>query len=348
MGMFKQVFIFSFLLVLGISLVAAISGQAFIDAGQVIPVPCSELDDFDGLACGQQISSADGRGAVDICENCYVCGVEDGICPEDFFSSINSMGVSCENCADPDCTGCVNGTVRVNDSGVLLPASGAEVYAYYPSFGGRRLLSTADSSGYFQANVMSYEVINVEVEYRDSNGEVYLSDLIPITTDRSFECAPIYSLYTPPASSPDDPDDPVDPPLPGDNDTVILDPSPCQADCTRGPGRTCDVSCEGVNDCSFASSADFPLEDVLDAVDGQMPGTRITLGQTVDCDAGAATSSYLYACEGAIQTDVTPVVGGQCSSQFSRIDNPIENLITRTQRVWFDGEPVEVVIVVWE
>ncbi len=51
-----------------------------------IPMSCADLSDLSTLVGGNTPNSANGYGAVDICTNCYPCGYDDGICPEDFYS----------------------------------------------------------------------------------------------------------------------------------------------------------------------------------------------------------------------------------------------------------------------
>ena len=67
-------YLYFFVLVIGIvSFFSIVSGQ----------VQCTESTDSE---CGAPITTP-GQGAVQLCEDCFVCGILDGVCPEDFASN---------------------------------------------------------------------------------------------------------------------------------------------------------------------------------------------------------------------------------------------------------------------
>ncbi len=66
-------YLYLFVFILGI-----ISAVSFV-SGQITCNPDLE-------ACGTPITNA-GYGAVQLCENCFICGLQDGVCPEDFASN---------------------------------------------------------------------------------------------------------------------------------------------------------------------------------------------------------------------------------------------------------------------
>ena len=66
-------YLYFFVLVIGIvSLISIGSGQL--------------CDPGSDVSCGLPIDT-DGQGAVQLCEDCFVCGASDGVCPEDFASN---------------------------------------------------------------------------------------------------------------------------------------------------------------------------------------------------------------------------------------------------------------------
>ncbi|MFT4261464.1 MAG: hypothetical protein ACMXX9_03455 [Candidatus Woesearchaeota archaeon] len=58
-----------------------------IGIGLFIPLIQAQACDPDSdEACGSFSITEPGTGAVQLCENCFICGVSDGVCPEDFAS----------------------------------------------------------------------------------------------------------------------------------------------------------------------------------------------------------------------------------------------------------------------
>jgi len=81
---------------------------SFFVLGAVGDGSCAQ---FDSVCYGSSLGSDLGHGAVELCGDCYRCGVSDGVCPEDFFNGTHYA--VCSGCADPDCL--VNLTGRVYD-----------------------------------------------------------------------------------------------------------------------------------------------------------------------------------------------------------------------------------------
>lgn len=93
-----------------ISAVALVQG--FADTG-----PCVTFSNSQQTACGYTVSSNIGQGAVELCQNCFMCGDADDICPEDF-------GANCSGCADPDCLVTITINVHKADG---TPLGNAEI-----------------------------------------------------------------------------------------------------------------------------------------------------------------------------------------------------------------------------
>ncbi|MBW2983479.1 hypothetical protein KY327_04200, partial [Candidatus Woesearchaeota archaeon] len=86
------------LLVLAVLVILGTSAtviQAGVDDGACITMAESEK-----TACYQRsVESADGFGAVELCGDCFACGYDDGVCPEDFTS--DGVTANCTMCPDP-------------------------------------------------------------------------------------------------------------------------------------------------------------------------------------------------------------------------------------------------------
>lgn len=88
---------------------------------------CNNQNNFETLVCGGTPNSVSGFGAVEICGNCYPCGQADGICPEDFYSTVTQMQGNCRLCPDPDCPATIKGYVF--EKGIEVP--NAEIITTY-------------------------------------------------------------------------------------------------------------------------------------------------------------------------------------------------------------------------
>lgn len=346
----KRVFGLVLAFCLALPLIIATNSTYYLDQGQRIPYECSQLTDFATLVGGATPDSAAGFGAVDICGYCYTCGVADGICPEDFYS--NGQQGSCSGYADPDCTGCILGSAQINFSDVgLQAAQDAQVHVRYyephlqslsgpvSASNGGVLSSTGDFSN---VPIISGVLASVWVQYTDpfATGPLatYISEQVNITSGTVTRGAACYDVDT----------------LNGG--TFTLNPAPCQADCTRGSGLSCDPSCNGINGCQYASGYGFSSSQVAAASDGYYPDDYVELQSTFDENSCTSTVYYTNACTGAVNVSQSfQLSGGNCGvSSPSLVDaqSPILNLVTRVYRVWYDGptgdQPVELVIMHWD
>ena len=183
---------------------------------------CAERADYSTLVCGSTPNSALGFGAVDICGDCYPCGVADGVCPEDFYTSSIGRG-SCRFCPDPDCQVSINGMVENADG---TPINGASVIAIYePNI--RETIATSLADGTYQGLIRT-GFVRLFVRYEDFDSRVIYTDIerlgsgIVKTIDFTGSDA--------------------------------VEPGTCQPSCTDTFGNRCKASCDGINSCTFKNA----------------------------------------------------------------------------------------------
>lgn len=289
-----------------------------------LPQPCTQTGTF---SCGSTPSSIQGFGAVEICGDCHVCGADDGVCPEDFYS--DGVQGSCASCPDPQCTGTIHG--KVNDS-QGIPVVNAEIMARYPGTQSFQKVAETTTNGVYLEPIMSADPISLFARYEGQNmagyTEVYVSDIKDITLERG-ESEEV-------------------------NFTVSL--AACTANCTRVGNIACDESCHGQNGCYFAEDNQQGIfaADTKLILDGVIDGTKTVLKTEKDCDAETQTDYFTTRCSGPVQEEVRYYPPGSCAGQNSGYqildtdDNKL-NLISRTVRVYTEqGEMAVLTIVYWE
>ncbi len=189
---------------------------------------CDLSKDF---ACGSTLDSSAGFGAVAICDDCYVCGVADGVCPEDYTDGTTTA--SCFNCPDPDCNVTLRGYVK-DDYGHYLNDVSVETQIYDSGnskttshYGGIGL------NGYYSLNVPPG---NYWISFKKFG---YQTRLVKFTESvETFSGSDIYEL------------------------NVTLQNASCHADCSGFyyPGETprCSAACNGFSQegdsCTFITN----------------------------------------------------------------------------------------------
>lgn len=283
----------------------------------VIPFVQGTCNPTTDLVCGNTPSSPAGFGAVSVCDTCYTCGIADGFCPEDFYSTISELQGSCGECPDPDCTANIDGYV-FNNAGTGVDA--ARVYAIYNPPGGPTSpeeLDKADENGYYESAgvLQSGNAVTLYARYVNPyTGMTYQSDEDEYTVLRGED----HHI----------------------NFTVEL--AECNADCTRGTLPYCDASCDGINGCAYSQQLpNYPKSFLIQEANNKHIDTRIELNVREFADR--TEYDYFMSCEGSVQTQTRYKVnlGGTA-------DEEIEHLITRSKRVSYRGEPVDVVFVYWD
>ena len=116
-----------------------VSALAITAQGEVGSGPCRTFGNVATTVCGATVDSTYGHGAVELCGDCFPCGVRDGVCPMDF-------GVNCSACADPDCPMDISGIVFRPDG--TTPLRNAEVIAYQAYFDAPFVSITSDEGRY--------------------------------------------------------------------------------------------------------------------------------------------------------------------------------------------------------
>lgn len=284
------------------------------------------------LACGSTLSSAAGFGAVELCGNCAVCGADDGICPEDFYSG--GVQGSCASCPDPQCTATLSGYVFYGSAELPIP-NNAEIKARYHPGEAFRTIAQTTTGGMYLEHPMAANSIELFATYNDTNGaniNVYNSEKITVDLSRGEE----------------------------KEINFTLSPAQCEQDCTREGNNICDATCQGKNNCTFANNAKYTSNYTKTILDGYVKEEKVTLNSTIDCNiTNTITEDIATACVGPITQKVSNYPIGVCGNnasggnitQFQVIqsDDDKESLITKTVRVYTeDGRMAILTIVYWE
>jgi hypothetical protein len=224
---------------------------ALFSFSSVFALSCADQLEFNNLVCGGAPDSVLGLGAVEVCNHCYPCGADDGVCPEDFYTSIDGRG-SCRFCPDPDCLVGVEGIVELS-AGDNIPIGGAQVVAIYD--GEEEDIAITDSNGSFSARVRT-GLIDFFVRYEDFDSRVISQDInrIDPTAVQRVDFV----------------------------DDFGLEPGTCSNSCTSVTGNRCKASCDGINGCQFENFS------VANLCDDKLVGTRVFLenGNYIECCAG--------------------------------------------------------------
>lgn len=279
-------------------------------------------------ACGATLSSAAGFGAVELCGTCAVCGADDGICPEDFYSG--GLQGSCASCPDPDCTATMTGQVFYGNTG--MPISNAEIKAKYPGDTTFKKIGETTTEGKYLEYPRTANPIEIYATYTDSNGateDVYNSKISDISLSRGEEKQINFTLW----------------------------PAKCLSDCTREGNSICDATCNNQNGCVFAHNEKYSSNDTKIKLNEHKIGEKVSLDSVTECNGtNTITEDIATTCTGPITEKVSYLPTGACGdgnqTQFSTVtpsDNNKENLITRTARVYTeDGNVAILTIVYWE
>lgn len=277
-------------------------------------------------ACGQTLWSAGGTGAVELCGNCHPCGYNDGVCPEDFYSSVTETRGSCGACPDPDCTASIYGYVTSEEG---EPYKNAVIRARYTSqneqLNSRDIeIGISDENGYYEnETLITGTQVKFYAEYTDellNNNVVYISnEEYTINVVRGEE----YYL----------------------NFTMSI--SDCEEDCTRERSDQCDMTCQGKAGCQFPTSTDphYTVDQTSKAADGYLLDEKVPLGKPRIIEDKEYTD-FFYGCKGEIQSEWRYITGSGLG--LGTGSNDIDNLVTRVHRVWYKGEILEMVITYWE
>jgi hypothetical protein len=168
------------------------------------------------------ISSDTGFGAAEICTTCYKCGVQDGVCLEDFATAGSFYRGNCSECNDPDCSATLSGYVyrRETYSGANRePVAGALVKAVptNPHFLFWENMTTTDTFGHYTLTIPSGRIVV-------SASKVGLdTEIVEIMSTSRDEIT--HDFFLPNAS--------------------------CDENCTNYFGR-CNKDCQGINGCNYA------------------------------------------------------------------------------------------------
>lgn len=270
----------------------------------------STCDQLNKDVCGTTPNSAIGYGAVDICNTCYPCGADDGVCPEDFYSTVTNMKGSCRNCPDVDCTATVNGYVKSVEGN---PIPGAIIFVTHAH--GQVEIGTTDTNGYYSTNRAIAGIVKFHASYSDYDTEIVTAEIKRGSTDNQVN--------------------------------ITVSPGACNSDCTDVFGTVCKASCQDNNGCLFTDGRFYggvqintfytPLE-ISSRCDGYAPGTRLPVYQN--------TTHIVYAecCTGGTVAEERPTL-----RPLEEGDNEcIDNLGTHIVKAKYRGQTVRVVVKAWQ
>lgn len=233
---------------------------------------CASQSNYASLVCGAAPDSDFGLGAVDICDTCYVCGAADGVCPEDFYDSTQSMRGSCVNCPDPDCSAKL--VIDIKDEN-NAPIGGVASLVDYSSTTVDDVQDVSDVNGLVNS-VRSYNVVSGIATISISKpGFVSQQQVVQLNRTNQTQ----YVYFT------------------------DFSQAACESDCTRVGSNLCDATCQGdVSGCSFPSNDNYTIETTKTACNLQQNGQSIYLGQL------GSQVFYVQCCSGIIYAQTRPLI----------------------------------------
>jgi hypothetical protein len=280
--LFACIVVFSFSILFSSSLVLASS-------------PC---DDF--FACGVDLDSNSGFGAVAICDVCYVCGgVSDDVCPEDFYDSVMDLQASCAMCPDPDCTAELKVTVT-DDNSPSFPVTDVDITVTYQNNPPTTRSSTTDGAG-----ETTFEILSGNATITASkNG--FAPQVKNVLLNRTNTLQTIAFTNFKEAS--------------------------CTSSCTREGSLYCDPNCQGFEGCNYDNIdfiGDYTSDDVKDRCSYQLNSSKIVLGY--------ASGSVYFAncCTGGISQETRPTIAiDKQTLPISNLMSHVQSLRLNQERVF--------------
>jgi len=267
--------------------------------------------------CGTTPNSLIGYGAVDICNNCYACGVKDNVCPEDFYSIVTHKHGSCRNCPDPDCSATVEGWVKSIEGNYIpgaqiLISTGTKQIPLQDTDGTN---VTTDNQGHYSSAHAIAGLVKFYASYQDYDTEIISTEIIRGST--------------------------------GNVINITVSPGACNSDCTDKFGTICKARCNGVNGCEFtdgrlgdvSSTSSYTSEYIASRCDGYVPGTRFPVYEN------ATNIVYAQCCDMGKIVQPRPVL--QTTFAPGTTDC-IENLGTHVIKAKYKGQTVKVVVKSWD
>jgi len=208
-------------------------------------------------------SSELGIGGARICGVDYMCGIDDGICPE-LFNDTNGRVGNCSNCPDPDCTGFVNGTVFDNSTGTPRPLIGANVSLF---FSYKKTYSISDANGNYRLETPSgFQTIGASKTGYDT---VIHKVFVPNNVTQGNATQDFF-----------------------------LPIGICHPDCTNEFGR-CNPACEGFVFANTSDNCTYSSEEVKQACANKLGGSEVfmeyyneTHAYYADCCEGLKVLKY--------------------------------------------------------
>jgi hypothetical protein len=251
-------------------------------ASLALAQPCALRSDYDQLVCGRSPDSVSGFGAVDICNNCFPCGVPDGVCPEDFYSTTTNRQGNCRLCPDPDCEATIEGYVFEQG----YPVQNTEIITLYnteDALGARVSLGKTNTDGYYIQTIPAglHTVFTQFGTYQGPSKQVVMQR--GEVTEVNF----------------------------------TINRGACNPDCTIGTTGVCSASCHGKEGCLFPANVTLGItgEYIANRCDGlEAAGSKVNLG-VIDGE------THRFSCCQGPYTSTTPIkpqiTEGTATNKFS-------------------------------
>lgn len=258
-----------------------------------------------------------GFGLVEICGECFACGVPDGVCPEDFIN--NGKKASCRQCPDEDCKVNISGRVVLDGRPNSRVEKNLDIYYFHNSAPANGILlnttfNNATATGYFNGIVPSGNIYLMVID-DDFDSEYVL---------RTFVRGEVYN-----------------------NIIIEITEGVCNSDCTGAYGLVCKKGCQGKNNCSyldvtFGNNSKYSRTaiQIANLCDGVLKGNERYLN---------SDDSFIYnyvCCDGGVRTlqkqAINIGVGSGPEYEF------IKDLRSTAIPVTYRGQIYNLVLSVWK
>jgi len=253
-----------------------------------------------------------GYGQVLIGEAEYSCNnVADGLCPEDFSDAVTGLTANCSNCADPDCTGTVRGTVTnlLGDPIDRVAISGGPI-RFNMSAPNIELSTLTDVNGLYNGQFVTgtYTI--------QASKDGYDSETKMVTVLRDTPAIVNF----------------------------VLPNGTCHDDCTNSFGR-CSSACDGVTFNDSSTGCWFYNSTVKSACNNKMKGTEVFLGMN-----GSDYGVFIQCCgdDPAVNPFEQPYQKYYSQINTSTTECEVDNAIRIEKIARYNDVPVRVIITYWD
>ncbi|NQU98905.1 hypothetical protein HQ533_05555 [Candidatus Woesearchaeota archaeon] len=284
-----------------------------------------------------------GCWGVKLCSGNHTCGINDSICPDDFF--LPGSGATCfldpespplgyMKCIDPDCWTCVDGSVFKADD-PTKPIVGATITYSQDLTNGTNwstviITAVTDDNGLYNMDVPAGNEIIVHAE------------AVGFTPDMST----FFDVKQ------------TDPCL---NVNFLLYNGTCESDCTRTGSNFCDASCQGQGPdgtCSFNTETTYEADDgqtinllqtPMEACTefGVQTGSFVDVANFTDLTTEKRMCVRVMCCQAENIFEV-PCPEPGVTESLNLVTGTLEDAIKVTRIARYKGEAVKIRVYYWE